>query len=76
MPEIMAYSGSKKKEGDVMNIRVAVITGGAQGIGKAMVRQFLQEGYAVVMVDHDEEAGKETALEYAALDHSASIRPT
>jgi NAD(P)-dependent dehydrogenase (short-subunit alcohol dehydrogenase family) len=63
----MAYSGQKKKEGNVMNIRVAVITGGAQGIGKAMVRQFLHEGYAVVMVDHDEEAGTETALEYTAL---------
>lgn len=46
---------------------IAVITGGAQGIGKAMARRFLLDGYGVVIADTDQEAGHETAAEYAAL---------
>ena len=46
---------------------IAVITGGAQGIGKAMARQFLSDGFAVVIADTDEEAGLETTAEYAGL---------
>lgn len=47
-----------------MNRRVAVITGGAQGIGKAMTRRFLADEYAVVIADVDGEAGRETEREY------------
>ncbi|MEI6563754.1 MAG: SDR family oxidoreductase [bacterium] len=50
-----------------MNTRIVVITGGAQGIGKAMAYRFLMDGYAVVIADADEEAGRETAADYAAL---------
>ena len=46
--------------------RTVVITGGAQGIGKAMARRFLAEGFAVVIADEDEEAGCETAEAYAS----------
>ncbi len=37
--------------------RVAVVTGGAGGIGKAMCERFTAEGATVVVVDLDEEAG-------------------
>lgn len=46
---------------------IAVITGGAQGIGKAMAQRFLSDGFAVVIADSDEAAGRETAAEYAGL---------
>lgn len=50
-----------------MNPRTAVITGGAQGIGKAIVRRLLGKGIHVFMADIDREAGEETSHEYAAL---------
>jgi len=50
-----------------MNTRIAVITGGAQGIGKAMAHRFLSDGFAVVIADVDDEAGYETETEYSKL---------
>jgi len=50
-----------------MDKPVAVITGGAQGIGKAIARRFLVDGYAVVITDSDAGAGAETAGAYAGL---------
>jgi NAD(P)-dependent dehydrogenase (short-subunit alcohol dehydrogenase family) len=43
-----------------MKDRVAIVTGGGQGIGRAIVERFLREGMAVVIADSDEEAGRET----------------
>jgi len=50
-----------------MKDKVAIITGGSQGIGKAIARRFLNEEVAVVIADNDAEAGKETVAEYAEL---------
>ncbi|HKJ46439.1 MAG TPA: glucose 1-dehydrogenase [Balneolales bacterium] len=39
--------------------KTAIVTGGAQGIGKAISQRFLKEGVNVIIADIDEEAGEE-----------------
>lgn len=54
--------------------KVAVITGGASGMGRATVLRFLAEGASVVVADMNEETGKQT-LELAAKDgHAEHVR--
>ena len=43
--------------------RVAVITGGATGMGRAMAQKFAEEGCSVVIADISEPSGKKTAKE-------------
>ena len=45
--------------------KVAVITGGASGMGRSTVLRFLQEGACVVVADMNEATGRET-LDLAA----------
>lgn len=45
----------------------AIVTGGAQGIGKAIAKRFLEKGMNVVIADTDTEAGGETVDEYERL---------
>jgi NAD(P)-dependent dehydrogenase (short-subunit alcohol dehydrogenase family) len=47
--------------------RTAIVTGGGQGIGKAITKKFLEEGIKVVIAEIDEEAGKETETEFKSL---------
>jgi NAD(P)-dependent dehydrogenase (short-subunit alcohol dehydrogenase family) len=48
---------------DRLNGRVAVVTGGASGIGLASIRRLASEGARVVVADVDTEAGKRAAEE-------------
>ena len=52
---------------DRLNGRVAVVTGGASGIGLASVRRLASEGARVVVADVDTDAGKRAASEVEGL---------
>ncbi len=53
--------------------KVAVVTGGASGLGRAMVERFVAEGARVVVADIDAEVGEALATE---LGDAAVFQPT
>ncbi len=61
---------------DRLQNKVAVITGGASGIGEGMVRRFCAEGAKVILADVDEANGSRIAAEcgadFALLDVSSA----
>jgi NAD(P)-dependent dehydrogenase (short-subunit alcohol dehydrogenase family) len=54
--------------------KVAVITGGAGGMGQATVLRFLAEGARVVIADFNSQSGEETMALAAAAGHAAQAR--
>ena len=46
--------------------KCALVTGGGQGIGRAIARHLIASGWAVVIADNDREAGREAVTELAA----------
>src|SRR5512134_3025031 len=59
-----------RKAAGKLDGRVAVVTGGASGMGRSTVLRFLDEGASVVVADLNEGTGKET-LELAAKQKAA-----
>lgn len=57
----------------MQHTRTAIVTGGAQGIGKATVMRLLTEGWQVVMADVDAEAVADAAAELQPSDRLLGI---
>ncbi|MEM6431118.1 MAG: SDR family NAD(P)-dependent oxidoreductase [Deinococcota bacterium] len=53
--------------------QVAVITGGASGIGKAVAQRLVQEGATVVIADRDEQVLGEAAKELEAIGSCSAV---
>lgn len=54
--------------------KVAIITGGGQGIGKATAKKLLEKNISVIIAEIDEEAGKEVEEEYSTLGNIKFIK--
>jgi len=63
IPETKVFFAARRRKVDNRG-KVAVITGGGQGIGKAVARRLLESGMKVVIAEIDEEAGRETVEEF------------
>ncbi|OLS12377.1 MAG: bacilysin biosynthesis oxidoreductase BacC [Promethearchaeota archaeon CR_4] len=57
----------KTEESKLTGQKVALVTGGGQGIGRAIVQKLLLLHYSVVVADIDKEAGAETVALYQSL---------
>jgi len=62
LPALLAFDG-----------RVAIVTGGAKGIGLAIGRRFVEAGATVVLADLDEQATRQAAGDLATKGHA--VRP-
>ena len=56
-------------------MKVAAITGGGQGIGRAIAYRFAEAGYAISLCDLDIDAGDEAAAQIRARGGTALFRP-
>jgi NAD(P)-dependent dehydrogenase (short-subunit alcohol dehydrogenase family) len=72
---VVLHSASKEFELSVKSssMPVAVVTGGARGIGLAVARWFLSQGHAVALVDFDAQTLAQTDAELALPDRVLAI---
>ncbi len=54
--------------------KVALVTGGAKGIGRAIARRLLDEGFRVALADKDAAALRKTAAEFHAPEDILAVR--
>ncbi len=54
--------------------RIALVTGGAQGIGREIAAVFQQEGACVFILDNDSEQAQQTAADLTALNSALPVR--
>jgi 3-oxoacyl-[acyl-carrier protein] reductase len=54
---------------------LALITGGARGIGRAIVERLCEDGFATIILDREREAGTALAGELSDQGHSARFEP-
>src|SRR5437660_417858 len=53
--------------------KVAIVTGGAKGIGRGIAEVFAEEGARVAVLDWDRDAGERTAAELGGLYVEADV---
>ncbi len=63
-----ALVGSSESTPDRFRDRVAIVTGGASGMGRATAERFLKDGASVAVVDLDEAAGEAFLVSLADAD--------
>ncbi|WP_366921530.1 SDR family NAD(P)-dependent oxidoreductase [Metallumcola ferriviriculae] len=56
--------------------KVAVITGSARGLGRAIAQQFLEEGATVIITDINEQRVRKTAEELSTTSSTRESPPT
>jgi len=71
----MPKTPDKPRKKTLPQLPVAVITGGAQGIGRAIAETLLAGGHAIVIADHDREACAEAATAHRG-DERVLVMPT
>ncbi|SFJ92453.1 3-oxoacyl-[acyl-carrier protein] reductase [Bosea sp. OK403] len=54
---------------------LALITGGARGIGRAIVERLCEDGFATIILDREQEAGTALAGELSDQGHNARFEP-
>lgn len=57
----------------IPNVKIAVVTGGGHGIGRALCKRLARDGVKVVVADLDESAAKDTAAEIDGIARAVDV---